>query len=236
MFDSHAHYSIGTIATSLNYPALDVCVDPFYFSTSSFNLIHAVGFHPLYLPADNQFTPSMAHLEMLIHSKSLIAIGEIGLDARLVNSSLQQQFFQAQWEMACEYDLPISIHLVKSTQVFQRALKSLPKQQFIIHGFSGQIDLARWVVAQGGFIGIGTQLLNPSNKKLLRVVKELPIESMLVETDWPFVSHQLKMKSNPHEILARITSKIARIKKLNWQETDKILTLNAIHFFRLDDV
>ena len=143
MFDSHAHYSLSSSSSPIKYPALDVSVDPLYFSRSHSNLIYAAGYHPLYLPAITQFQSALDHLDLLIRSKSIQAMGEIGFDSRFIHIDLQSMYFNAQWELACFYDLPISIHLVKSTRIYQQALSSLPHNDFVIHGFSGHIDLAR---------------------------------------------------------------------------------------------
>ena len=78
--------------------------------------------------------------------------------------------------------------------------------------------------------------MNSSNKKIHRIVRELPIDSLLIETDWPFVSKSLNNDLSAYEILERITLRIAEIKNIKPNEADKILTLNASNFFRLNDV
>ena len=230
MFDSHAHYSLVKNKSEVFTQYLEICVDPLYSSRYLFSTPYvAVGWHPLYLPALNQFSDSMNVLERLISNQDVSVLGEIGFDNRFKNADLQKKYFVTQWELAYNHNLPVSIHLVKSTQAFQQALNTLPSLRFVMHGFSGNLELAEWVVKKGGLIGVGPQLLNPNNHKLARVVNGLSIESLVIETDWPFVGG-LKDQYTPTTLLFKLTSEIARIKTLSFKEADKILSHNALQF------
>jgi len=230
MFDSHAHYSLELNLSESLKPRLEICVDPYYFSQYSFSSPHlGVGWHPLYLPALNYFNDSMSFLERLISNHDVSVLGEIGFDNRLKNDQLQSKYFEAQWVLAYSLNMPVSVHLVKSTQCFQRALNLLPSHRFVMHGFSGNLELAEWVVKNGGLIGVGPQLLNPKNHKLRRVVNGVSIASLVIETDWPFVGG-LKDQYSPTTLLFKLTEEIARIKTLSFKEADKILTHNALQF------
>lgn len=151
------------------------------------NVYCAFGTHPWF--TKNAEAEAKSLLEQL-HTSSAVAVGEIGLDyypskQPRPEKALQLECFERQLEIAKTKDLPVIIHSVKAHQDVIRLLKSTGVEKGIIHAFSGTQELASQFLDCGMLLGIGPQLLRA--KKLRKVVKELPRERVLLETDSPYM-------------------------------------------------
>jgi TatD DNase family protein len=182
----------------------------------------ALGIHPwmikLHQPQD------LEHLEYLIKCNNPVAIGECGLDyARDIDRKQQRHFFVSQLELAQKYDLPIIIHAVKSTEDVIFLLKKHPKVTGEIHGFSGSEQQANSLIKMGFYLGFGLQITNQQSKRLRDIVKNLPIESLLIETD----DHP-----NPQD-LSIVAEEIAELKQISVEKLITQCDNNAISLFRL---
>lgn len=120
------------------------------------------------------------------------AVGELGLDTRFAPKDtldIQIDAFTAQLRWAVARDAPVVIHLV-GPGVFGRALAifreiGVPSRGGVVHSYSGSADVARQMAALNLHIGIAGGVSRPQNKKLQAVIKALPGERLLIETDAP---------------------------------------------------
>ena len=147
----------------------------------------AVGLHPQYISSDPK--EQLAELQTILNkNKAVSAIGEIGLDYRkgMPDRELQKDFFRKQLEMSLEYSLPVSIHSVSACEDTMKILKEYPSVKGIMHGYAYSAEAAKEFVKLGFKLGIGTSLLNPSAKKLPEVVRSIPQDYLVTETDFPF--------------------------------------------------
>jgi len=146
----------------------------------------ALGLHPYFLDAHEE-----AHLDALdqaIRAHSPVAIGEVGLDYALPESSWQRQhlFFDAQVELAIHHGLPLVIHCRKA---HDEVWSTLRKKRFgeggIIHGFSGSLQQAKRYRDIGFVLGIGGAVTHERAKAMQKMVKALNDGDFVLETDSP---------------------------------------------------
>lgn len=121
--------------------------------------LHSAGIHPWYI---YNVRKQIETLHLLIQEPSLVAIGEVGLDKMAnVSMQLQQEAFLAQARMAEEYRKPLIIHCVKAWQELIADKKLIhPAMPWIIHGFRGNRELAKQLIAQGFYLSFG-EAFNP---------------------------------------------------------------------------
>ncbi len=145
----------------------------------------ALGLHPCFL-AEHK----VEHIELLtcfIKDFSVAAVGEIGLDfwAGTETKSLQLELLDAQLELAREAMLPVILHSRKSHDVLISRLRRVGVEQGVVHAFSGSWQQAVAFLDQGLKLGLGGTLTYPRANKLREIVKRLPLDAMVLETDAP---------------------------------------------------
>jgi len=149
----------------------------------------ALGLHPLFI---EQHQKAHIHdLELALSAGSVAAIGEIGLDYYNEGSNrhLQVEFLKAQISIAKDANLPIVLHVRKA---HDEIIKILGQLKFsnggIIHAFNGSEHQANKYINQGFKLGFGGAMTYPRAAKLHRLAKNLPLESIVIETDAPDMS------------------------------------------------
>ena len=143
----------------------------------------ALGVHPWFVDASEVFALEQLELD---DWPDCSAIGECGLDGsprglQRASRSLQVKAFELQIRVARELKLPLIFHQVGLAGL---CLELLGKDAHgIIHGFQGSPGLAREYNRRGFLLGVGTQLLNKGRSQLRAAAQELPLESLVLETD-----------------------------------------------------
>jgi TatD DNase family protein len=120
----------------------------------------------------------------------LDAVGEIGLDRgdRAPEMALQEPVFARQLQLAAEAGLPVLIHVVRAHELVLHHLKEVRGGvRGIIHAFSGSPEDARAYINRGFLLGIGGGLTRENAHRLRRVVSTIPLESLVLETDSPYL-------------------------------------------------
>lgn len=148
----------------------------------------ALGIHPWW--AEQHNTSDIAELEQLLlqQAGNVVAIGEIGLDFALPESSflLQQQLFEQQLALAARLRKPVILHHRKSQPAL---LAEIKRQQFdgggILHAFSGSQQQAKAFIEQGFRLGIGGTITYDRAAKTRNTISKLPLSSFVLETDAP---------------------------------------------------
>lgn len=195
----------------------------------------SLGFHPE--DADNITDKDLHCLdEVLVFSSRIVAIGEIGLDYywRKDNKEKQRDLFQKQLDLAVKHQMPVVIHCRDAIQELYDILSQYKgKVKGVIHCFSGSYEMARAFIELGFVLGIGG-VLTFKNSKLYQVVEKLPLSSIVLETDSPYLTpepHRGEM--NESKYIPLIAEKIAQIKGISLSEVEKITTDNAKRVFDL---
>ncbi len=145
----------------------------------------ALGLHPYFI---NAYRPGhMQELAELAHQQrqSIVAIGEIGLDKTCDHFDKQLALFEQQLALADSLQLPVIIHNRNADGEMIPLLKKFPKLTGVIHAFSGSLQQAKQFVDLGFKLGIGGVITYQRANKTRQTVAQLPIESMLLETDAP---------------------------------------------------
>lgn len=189
----------------------------------------SLGFHPE--DADVITDKDLQCLdEVLVSSSRIVAIGEIGLDYywRKDNKEKQRDLFQKQLDLAVKHQMPVVIHCRDAIQELYDILSQYKgKVKGVIHCFSGSYEMARAFIELGFVLGIGG-VLTFKNSKLYQVVEKLPLSSIVLETDSPYLTpepHRGEM--NESKYIPLIAKKIAQIKGISLSEVEKITTDNA---------
>ncbi len=195
----------------------------------------SLGFHPE--DADNITDKDLHCLdEVLVSSSRIVAIGEIGLDYywRKDNKEKQRDLFQKQLDLAVKHQMPVVIHCRDAIQELYDILSQYKgKVKGVIHCFSGSYEMARAFIELGFVLGIGG-VLTFKNSKLYQVVEKIPLSSIVLETDSPYLTpepHRGEMNESKYILL--IAEKIAQIKGISLSEVEKITTDNAKRVFDL---
>ena len=195
----------------------------------------SLGFHPE--DADNITDKDLQCLdEVLVSSSRIVAVGEIGLDYywRKDNKEKQRDLFQKQLDLAVKHQMPVVIHCRDAIQELYDILSQYKgKVKGVIHCFSGSYEMARAFIELGFMLGIGG-VLTFKNSKLYQVVEKLPLSSIVLETDSPYLTpepHRGEM--NESKYIPLVAEKIAQIKGISLSEVEKITTDNAKRVFDL---
>jgi len=171
--------------------------------------------------------------------RAFIAIGEIGLDFYWDKTFAEQQYiaFHEQIEWALQYDLPIVIHSRNSTNecINVVAEHKSDKLKGVFHCFSGDVEQAKKIIELGFYLGIGG-VLTFKNAGLDRVVEEINLDHIVLETDAPYLAPvPFRGKRNEPSYLKYVVEKLSIIKNCTKEEVADITTANAKNLFRLKD-
>ncbi|MBU1119339.1 TatD family hydrolase [Patescibacteria group bacterium] len=183
-----------------------------------------------------------AHLSSALEESSkIVAIGECGLDySRLKkgkegdSKKKQEILFRAQIEYANEVKLPLIIHVRDAEDDAFTILKDYPETKGVLHCFGGSTEHAKQFLDMGFLISF-TGIVTFKNADVVReVVKIVPLEKMMVETDCPFLAPEPhRGKRNEPAYVVEVARKIAEVKNVSFEQVSETTTKNAITFFNL---
>ena len=194
----------------------------------------AVGLHPEQVSEEG-----LAELEdilALARNEKVVAIGEIGLDYYYETPrELQKKAFEMQLQAAKDLSLPVNIHDREAHGDMLEILK-VYRPQGILHCFSGSVEMAGEVVRQGMYIGVGGVITFKNAKKAVSVIKEIPLDRIVLETDCPYLSPEpFRGKRNHSGNIEYTAKKIAEIKGISLEEVIRVTCENALKVYdRID--
>ena len=192
--------------------------DYFYF---------AAGFHPECL--EGASLKDLGKIRELAQNEKCVAIGEIGLDYHWMSSTkeIQKSFFEAQIELAKEMKLPVIVHDREAHGDTLDILKAT-KPNGVVHCFSGSKEMAKEIIKLGMYIGLNGVVTFNNARKSLEVVKEIPLEKLVLETDCPYlapVPH--RGKRNNSSLIPFVAEKIGQVLDMPAQQILDITSENA---------
>lgn len=197
------------------------------------NIYAAIGYHPEV--TNNIVDKDIKILEDKIKSnKKIVAIGEIGLDYYWGknNKDEQKELFRRQLMLAQKLNLPVVIHSRDSIADTYDILSEF-KVQGVIHCFSGSVEMAKRFINLGFLLGIGG-VVTFKNSNLYKVIEQIPLESIVLETDSPYLTPEPNRgKTNESSNIPYIAKKIADIKNIDISQVETITTNNAFRIFDL---
>ena len=197
------------------------------------NVYMTIGFHPD--EVDNITDDDLLYLEKLINSNhKIIGIGEIGLDYyhNDLNIERQKEYFEKQLNIAKKFNMPVVIHTREATEDTYEILKKY-NLKGVLHCYSGSLEMAKLYLNMGYMFGIGG-VLTFKNSKLKDVVKELPLQNLVLETDSPYLAPEPKRGSvNEPKNIKIIANCLAKVKEISLNEVTNVTTDNAKRLFDL---
>lgn len=196
------------------------------------------GLHPTSVNENPQWQNELDMVEKLLHSAptKLWGVGEIGLDLYWSQDFYRQQreVLHAQIEMALQHNLPVVIHTRSAYREMMDAIATYRGRGLrgVFHAFADSAETALKLERMGEFkFGIGG-VVTFKNSGLNKVVEELPMELLVLETDSPYLSPvPHRGKRNEPAFVEHVCRKIAEIKGLTPEQVDSTTTDNAKHIF-----
>lgn len=246
IFDTHAHYDDGQfdedreellasmaengvgiiVNVSASYASCERATDmvrdyPFLYA--------AVGVHPDEVGDLNE--ESFARMKALFTREKVVAVGEIGLDYYWEKESheIQKKWFIRQLELAGELGLPVVIHsreaAADTMEIMKRYAKGL---KGVIHCYSYSREMAKEYVKMGFYIGVGGVVTFKNARKLKETVEEIPLASIVLETDCPYLAPvPYRGKRNHSAYIRYVAEEVARLKGLSCEEVIRQTEKNA---------
>ncbi len=201
------------------------------------NVYGVIGIHPE--EVEDGTEENLKLLESHLHDDKIVGIGEIGLDYHYTkdNRKKQIELFEKQLLLAKKYHLPCVIHSRDAAKDTYNILKKVIDGSFpvILHCYGYSVEMAREFLKLGVYFGIGGVVTFKNGVKLVEVVKEMPLDRLLLETDSPYLSPEpYRGKENEPVRIIHIAEKIAQIKNTSLEKVLEITTNTAIAQFDLN--
>ena len=200
------------------------------------NCFPMMGLHPCDVKED--FRDVLRDMEELFGRRKYIAVGETGIDLYWDKTTLPHQIesFEIQIGWAKSMGLPIVIHARDSFNEIFEVLDRLNDESLrgVFHCFTGDLSQAKKIIDYGGFMmGLGG-VLTYEKSGLGEIVKDIPLESLILETDSPFLTPKpYRGKRNESAYVKFVAEKLSEVKGIPLQEVAAITTANAEQMFQL---
>ncbi|MFH0846405.1 MAG: TatD family hydrolase [Patescibacteria group bacterium] len=203
------------------------------------NVYATIGFHPK--DAKEEFNEG-DYIELIKNSK-VVAVGECGLEFFKLDVNEEGEFerqialFEKQIDFAIKYDKPLVIHCRDAHEDVLKILKEKKVQggdklRGVIHFFSGGIEDAQQYLDLGFYFSFGGVLTFTSSYN--EVVKFIPLDRILAETDAPFVAPvPYRGQRNEPFFVKEVVKRISELKDLDLEETKKKLVENTLLLFKI---
>lgn len=169
----------------------------------------------------------------------VVAIGEIGLDYYWEKDPdkrrLQQRIFIRQLDLARQLHLPVCIH---DRDAHGDTLAILKREgrgiRGVLHCYSGSLEMARELLKLGWYLGVDGPLTFKNAAKLPEIVRAMPLERLLVETDAPYMAPvPMRGKRNEPSFVRFVAAKVAELRGLSLEEVARVTTRNAENLYTL---
>ncbi len=198
-------------------------------------LVATVGLHP-YDSADCSDECISDLRQLALGSNSVVAIGETGLDYYKceVPGDVQQNSFRAHLALADELKLPVIVHNRDSEDDCLKIVDEFPDVRCVFHCFASELSYARELWKRGHFTSFTAVITYPNAGDLLEVVREAPIEQIMIETDCPYLSPQSQRgKRNEPAYVIQVAEKIADLRGVDRKVLESQLEQNTKNFFSI---
>lgn len=200
------------------------------------SMLHpALGLHPMFM---EQHRPEhLIKLTEYISNHRLVAVGEIGLDFYIADHDKETQIelFTAQLKIAQTAKLPVLLHVRKAHEKVIELLKQYSLTGGIVHAFSGSLQQAKQYQELGFLVGIGGAITHPQASRLRKMVSQLPLSSIALETDAPDMPlHLMKQQHNTPENIPVILEALATLRSEGKNEIASTATVNCQRVLNLN--
>lgn len=180
-------------------------------------------------------------LQNALNESKIVAVGEIGLDYYWDSSDRETQkyWFARQMELAREAALPMVIHSREAAKDTLDMIKAARGGEIggVIHCYAYSTEIAREYLQMGFYLGIGGVVTFANAKKLKEVVAYVPLESLVLETDCPYLAPvPYRGKRNQSSYLIHVAEMIAELKGITAKEVIQVTNENAKRMYRIQEV
>ena len=197
----------------------------------------AFGLHPVYLDEHqpDDLRQLADWLSRLAGHRQLCAVGEFGLDYYLptLDRQRQQTLFEAQLQLASDFQLPALLHVRRSHAQVIATLKRFKLQRGgIIHAFAGSREEALEYIKLGFKLGLGGAATWPQALRMHKVIAGLPLDAVVLETDSPDMAPAMYpgQRNSPAHLPA-ICAALAEIMGITPEQLAAASTANACQLF-----
>ena len=252
LFDTHAHMDDRAFDTDreellsgLPNQGLALVMNPGCSLESSRNvdlltrqydfLYGAVGSHPDVADEVNEAVLE-EYREIVASNPKIKAIGEIGLDYHYedIPRDLQKKAFRMQMELARELRLPVIVHERDAHEDGMKMVEEFPEVTGVFHCYSGSLEMAKWLINRGWYIGFTGVLTFKNARKALEVAGNIPLDRIVLETDCPYMSPEpFRGRRNDPGKLYRMAEKLAEIREMPVEEIEAITLENGKRLYRI---
>ncbi|NPA51371.1 MAG: TatD family hydrolase [Aquificae bacterium] len=203
------------------------------------NVYVSIGFHP-YDVNDVTETDINWLKNLALTHKKVVAIGETGLDyyRDITPKDRQIDFFEKQIQLAKELDLPLVVHSRDANRDTEMILKKFApySSRGIIHCFGGDMEMMENCVDMGFYISFAGNVTYPKAENLRNVLKRVPLDRLLLETDSPFLSPQVvRGRPNKPSNIFYILEYVANLLNIDKETLEKVIQSNAKKVFKLEE-
>lgn len=164
------------------------------------------------------------------------AIGEIGLDYHYedIPRDIQKRSFRAQMGLARELGLPVIVHEREAHEDGMKIVEEFPSVTGVFHCYSGSLEMAKWLIERGWYIGFGGVLTFKNARKALEVAGNIPLERIVLETDCPYMAPEpFRGRRNDPGKLYRVAEKLAQLRGMTVEEVQAITLENGKALYRI---
>ena len=205
------------------------------------NMFTAIGIHP----SDSQYLKepiesALSKIEQLIKApeSKCVCLGEIGLDYHYpdTDKACQMLYFEEQMRLAEYLSIPVSIHDREAHMDVLEVIKRHPNVKGVLHSYSGSLEMANELVMRGYMISFSGTLTFTNARRPKEVAAALPKESILIETDCPYLApHPHRGKLNHSGYLEYTNKILSELLCITEDEAAELTENNARRFFKLDE-
>ena len=198
-------------------------------------LVYTLGIHPLYIQRakESDLQVLQEAIEANLEDPRFVGIGEIGLDYFLEGLDPQRQdfFFQGQLDLAQQFQLPVVLHVRRSQDAILKALRQRTIPGGIAHAFNGSFQQAEQFIDMNFKLGFGGAATYTRALQIRRLLKELPLDSIVTETDSPDIPpawlRDEGLEFNSPSYLPRIATELADIRGIGRDQFALAVMQNA---------
>ena len=151
------------------------------------------------------------------------------------NKEKQQWLFESQIKLAIKYDLPLIVHsrdAINDTYLMLEKYKG--KLRFVMHCYSGSLEMAERFIAIGGYISLGGPVTFKNAKEPKKVAENVDINRLMIETDCPYLAPTpYRGKRNESSYVVKVLEEIASLRQINAEVLELKLNQNSELFFRI---
>ncbi|MDD2822634.1 MAG: TatD family hydrolase [Candidatus Daviesbacteria bacterium] len=225
-------------------PSINSSKAALQITDSKIKMYSSIGLHPEYVPLvdpDKSIPLKIKALEKiyLANPQKVVGVGECGLDyfkrdGQITGEEIiaQKALFQAQINLAKKLNLPLIIHCRDAWEdIFDFDFSGVTA---ILHSFTGSKEIAQKALDLGFYLSFSCIITYPKNEALREIIKSIPLEKVLTETDCPFLPPQTQRgQRNEPANVSEVVKTIAEIKDLTFDQVAEITLNNAKTLFNL---